>query len=263
MVKVQDVINVMEQFAPPMLAESYDNVGLLVGSRDMLVKGVLLTLDVTEESVEEAKEKGLNLIVSHHPLIFSGLKSITGTDYIQRVVLNAIKNDIAIFACHTNADSTFEGVSYSLGHKLGLEAMTALQCAQEGDVAQGLGVVGVLREPEKADDFLSRVKATVGIPIVRHTNYSGGKKISRVALCGGSGASLINNAISAQADIYLTGDLKYHDFFGRENSIILVDIGHFESEESILDVFYSLLTKNFTTFVVCKTMLNCNPIKYL
>ena len=262
--KLEKVINVIEDFAPPAFAESYDNVGLLVGDKDMVVSGILLTLDVIEESIDEAINRGLNLIVSHHPIIFSGLKSLTGSNMIERIVMRAIKNNIAIYAAHTNVDKVIDGVSFRMGEKLNLQNMKIILPDNSvcGENQIGLGVIGELDECMDATDFLELTKERFNLKFLKYSPLAK-SKIKRVALCGGSGSSLISNAISRNADIFITGDIKYHDYFLAENKIIIVDIGHFESEQFTLDIFYDVLIKNITNFTVCKTTMNCNPVNYL
>lgn len=362
---VSEVIKIVEEFTPPALAESFDNVGLMVGDKTMRVRGVLLTLDVVEESVDEAVERGLNLIIAHHPLIFTPLKTMTGKDAVQRTLLRAIKQGVAIYCAHTNLDNVIGGVSFRLGEVLGLKKMRVLKpvknnllklviytpfnyansvrkalsdsgaghigdydscsfssvgegrfCALPGatpfvgvvgdlhtekeervetivqrhqlaktlatvrrvhpyeemaydvtpmeisDSSVGLGVVGELEQEMDCIEFLTLVKEKLNLGVVKYTKPSK-KMVKRIALCGGAGASFIHEAIGCSADIYLTGDLKYHDYFIPENHITVADIGHFESEQFTLDIFYDVLIKKITNFTVCKTALNCNPINYL
>lgn len=248
------VINALEEFAPLSLQESWDNAGLIVGSPLNNVTKALLTLDVTEEVVEEAIACGADIIISHHPLIFSGLKKITGRSYIERALMKAIANNILIYASHTNIDSAEGGVSYKMGEKIGLEHMRPL-------MPSGLGVVGELNTPKTVTQFVSLLKKSFDAPVVRYTELD--RKICKVALCGGAGAEFIENALAAGADAYVSGDFKYHDFFKAEKQIALIDIGHFESERYTLEIFYDILSKKLPNFAIQFTSVNSNPINYL
>jgi len=362
---ISDVTALLEQLAPLSYQESYDNSGLLVGNTSMPLKGILATLDVTPEVVEEANRKGLNLIVSHHPLIFSGLKRLTGKTYVEKAVILAIKYDIAIYAAHTNLDSIKGGVNSKIGELLGLNKLKFLSPI-EGELVKvtvfaptsetekvrqamfdagagsignydycsfntegkgtfraneeanpfvgkaggihvepetrievivpkaklskviremisahpyeevaydiypllnsysevGAGMVGELTDPISEMDFLKIVKKVFNLQSIRCTPLLG-KEIKKIAFCGGSGAFLIKQAIAVGADIYITGDVKYHQFFDAENKIIIVDIGHFESEQFTVDIFYEYLLKNFPKFAVLKSKIKTNPINYI
>ncbi|MFI3321416.1 MAG: Nif3-like dinuclear metal center hexameric protein [Rikenellaceae bacterium] len=261
MIKVADLVSVIEDFAPKHLAESYDNTGLLVGSRDMVVTGLLTTVDVTEKSIEEAKKIGANMILSHHPLIFKGIKNLNGNDYIERCVIELIKSDIALYCAHTSVDATFGGISYRMGEKLGLQNMSTLSPSTPNN--EGYGVVGSLKERIELKEFLAVVKSKFDAGVIRYAGEIEGKSVERVALCGGSGASLIGDAQKSGADIYISADFKYHDFFLTEKEIILADIGHFESEKVVLDIFSDIISKKYPTFAVCKSNSDSNPVLYL
>lgn len=362
---VKDIIAAIEDFAPPVYQESYDNCGLQVGNVMDEVKGVLISLDVTEAILEEAMQRGCNMIVSHHPLIFSGLKKISGRTYVERVVQKAIKNDVSIYAAHTNLDNVYDGVNGKIAEKLGLthtsilapksntlsklstyvpvEAVDSLRDAlfaagagkirkytecsfnsmgtgtfrahkdanptigeAGGDRVQmeemkievlvekhaenavmrallghhpyeevayeliplpnpnqekGAGMVGTLPTPMKEQDFLTFLKKQMKTACIRHTELTG-KDISRVALCGGSGSFLLNDAIKANADIFITGDYKYHQFFDAEGRIIIADIGHYESEQFTSEIFEDILNKKFPNFAILLSNLSTNPVKY-
>ncbi len=363
--QVKDIISTIEAFAPPVYQESYDNCGLQVGNASATVTGVLLTLDVTEAIVQEAIDRNCNVIVAHHPLIFSGLKSISGRTYVERVVMQAIKNDISIFAAHTNMDNMAGGVSAKIAQKLGLSQTAVLsaspntlsklytyappdiadklrdalfaagagnisnymECSfntagtgtfrgneqtnptigeaggkrelvqevkievlvakhQEAQVLDalfanhiyeevayeiipikntnkliGAGMVGVLSNPMDETDFLAFLKKQMKTDCIRHTELAG-KKISKVAICGGSGSFLLKDAIRAKADIFITGDFKYHQFLDAENKIVIADIGHFESEQFTPEIFEVILKEKFPTFAILLSNLNTNPVKY-
>jgi dinuclear metal center YbgI/SA1388 family protein len=363
--KIKDICNIIENVAPLALQESYDNAGLLVGSAQMDVSGILLCIDTTEEVIDEAIRKNCNLIISHHPLIFSGLKRITGQNETQRCVAKAIKNDIAVYCAHTNIDNVLQGVNGKIAEKIGLtntrilqpkqnillklitfvphehteKVRTALFEAGAGNIGNydacsfnlegfgtfraneqanpfvgnagkihsepeirievifpeflrnkilgallkshpyeepafdfiplkntwneaGAGVVGELQEAENEQDFLLRLKKIFDLQVIRHTQFLG-KKIKRVAICGGSGSSLLNDAIRANSDIFISGDFKYHEFFNAENQILIADIGHYESEQFTKEIFYELISKKIPTFAIQISEIKTNPINYL
>ena len=363
--KVQSICELIEEVAPLALQESYDNAGLLVGDSQMEISSVLLSIDITENVIEEAIQKKCNLIVSHHPLIFGGLKKLTGENEVQRCVAKAIKHDIAIYAAHTNLDNVIQGVSAKMAEKIGLKNVKILRPksnlllklityvpkihsyrvrealfeAGAGNIGnykscsfntEGLGTfmanenakpfigelntfhtepetkievivpefsklkvleallkihpyeepaydflplvntwnqvgAGVIGDLDKEEDemlFLNRIKSIFYISTIRHTNLTG-KKINRVALCGGSGSSFLSDAISADADVYISGDFKYHDFFEAENRILIADIGHYESEQFTKDIFFEIITKKMPTFAVQISESKTNPINYL
>lgn len=259
MTKVKEIIDAIDDFAPLSLQENYDNCGLQTGDPDMAFTGALLAVDMTEEVLDEAISLGLNTIVTHHPLIFGGIKNVTPSHTAGRIVMRAVKHDIAIIAAHTNVDKAFHGVSYRMGERLGLHNMRPL--AEEGD-GTGLGAIGRLPEATATELFLRKIKEAFGCECLRHTAPAR-KKVATVALCGGSGASFVHDAIEAGADIYVSADFKYHDFFSAEGRITLVDAGHFETERCTIDIFYDILTKKFTNFAVRQTSAYTNPVIYL
>ncbi len=363
--KIKDVIHIIEETMPPVYAEDFDNIGLLVGDANADLKGVLITHDTLESVVDEAVQKGMNLIVSFHPIIFSGLKSLTGRNYVERTVMKAIKYDIAIYAMHTALDNQAFGVSGILAHKLGLQNQKVLQ-PQSGTLRQlvtyapvadaekvrnalfeagagkignyaecsfnvegagtfkplehanpyvgeqgkrhyekeerisviypihlesrilqnlfaqhpyeevayeilslqnnnqeiGLGIIGEL--PQSVDEFeyLKKLKKQLNLSCIRHSALRG-KSIKKVAILGGSGSFAIKPAKAAGADLLITADLKYHDFFQAENKIVLADIGHYESEQYTKSFLFELLTKKIRNFAVALSEINTNPINYL
>lgn len=362
---IKELVQIIETEAPLALQESYDNAGLIVGQEDSEISGVLICIDVTEKVIDEAIAGNFNLIVSHHPLIFSGLKKITGQNEVQKCVAKAIKNDIAIYAAHTNLDSVAHGVSGKMAEKIGLintkilipasnsllklicyvprlyifSVREALFAAGAGEIGNydscsfsseglgtfranenakpfvgninelhtetelrlelilptylkhkviealllshpyeepaydifalenqwnkvGMGIIGELVEPEDELIFLNRIKSIFNVGVIRHTQLLN-KKITKVALCGGSGSGLLGAAMAKQADIYISGDFKYHEFFEAENKILIADIGHFESEQFTKDVFLEIITKKIPTFAVRISEINTNPINYL
>ncbi|MEI8378364.1 MAG: Nif3-like dinuclear metal center hexameric protein [bacterium] len=362
---VQSICNLIEEVAPLTLQESYDNAGLLVGNSQMEVFGVLATIDITEAVIAEAIEKKCNLIISHHPLIFSGLKRLVGQNEVQRCVAKAVKNDIAIYAAHTNLDNVLQGVNGKIADKIGLINSRILQPKQNrllklityvprlhsyrvrealfeagagqignydacsfnvegtgtfranenavpyvGEINEihsepetrievilpdylqfkvlevllkshpyevpaydfiplqnswnevGAGLLGELETEEDELEFLKRIKTVFNCSVIRHTNFLA-KKIKRVAVCGGSGSSFLSDAIRAKADVFITGDFKYHEFFDAENRILIADIGHFESEQFTKEIFLEIISKKMTTFAVQISDIKTNPINYL
>ena len=365
MTRIKDIIHSLEEWAPRALAESYDNVGLLVGDKNKEATGVLVSLDCTEAVVKEAIKLKCNMVVSHHPLLFKGLKRLTGSNYVERTVELAIKNDIAIYAIHTNLDNVNNGVNKMISDKIGLsetkilapkqgklqkleffvpdssadlvrEAVFAegggrignydscsfnskglgtftprlgaqpavgeidkLQSEPETHVQVlipdylagaivtamknahpyeevayflsniensnqeiGSGMVGMLKEPMKPLDFVQMLKNQMGLKVVKCTELLS-RKIEKVAVCGGSGSFLLSDAIRKKADVFITSDFKYHEFFDAEGALIIIDIGHYESERFTIELIAEKISKNFRTFATHLTKVNTNPIHYI
>lgn len=362
---LSEITSFLELQVPLAFQESYDNCGLLTGQKEMNIMGILITLDITDDVLSEAMSKNCNLIISHHPVIFTGLKSLTGKNDVERIVIRSIREKIAIYAIHTNLDNQWLGVNKILCDKLGVfntqilrpmkqklskvvvfspvshaesvrDAMFGAGAGHIGNYSNcsfntdgngtfkaldgafpfvgsvgemhteneikiesivpeylvskvvsaivkvhpyeevaydvypllnesntiGAGMLGMLEEPVFAIDYLKKVKEILGTGCIKHTQTHK-EKIQRVAVCGGSGAFLIHDAIACKADLYITGDIKYHDFFIPENRMILADVGHFESEQFIKELIYTLLKKKFTTFALFISEINTNPINYL
>ncbi|TAH02482.1 MAG: Nif3-like dinuclear metal center hexameric protein [Sphingobacteriales bacterium] len=259
---IGSIINVLETVAPPSLQESYDNVGLLIGTSADPCTGVLVTLDVTEAVVDEAVAKKANLIVAHHPLIFGGLKRISPNDHVGATVIRAIRDGIAVYAIHTNLDNVLEGVNGMMAEKLGL-IHTKVLVPKLGIVGEGIGsgAIGEWEVTKSPEEALNLVKERFGLRVIRHTPFLQ-RPVKRVALCGGAGSFLISNALHAGADLYITADVKYHEFFGAEGRMILADIGHFESEQFTSDLLFGRLREKFPNFAVLKSTVETNPIKY-
>ena len=256
--KVKDIIKVIEDFAPLAVQEGWDNSGLCVGSPEDEVNGVLLALDCTPELVDEAVACGADMIVTHHPLIFSGLKTISPETQVGRAVIKAVKAGVSIYAAHTSADKVLSGVSGDMARKLGLEDVEILQ--KDGEET-GLGVVGNLPQPVSAEEVIRLVKQRFGLKTAKVSRPLD-VPVSRVAMCGGSGGSLIGEARRSGAQLYISGDISYHNFFA-EDGFMIMDIGHYESEIGIVDILFSLIKKNFPTFAVRITQnINSNPIYY-
>ena len=262
MIKVKDIAGAIEDFAPLPLQESYDNAGLQVGNPEMNVSAVLLCLDVTEEILKEAESRNCNLIVSHHPLIFKGLKSLTGSTPEQRIVMEALQKGIAIYSAHTNLDSTFDGVSYEMASNLGLANLTVLS-PNPLDPKAGLGVIGETKMPIPNLEFLRKVKETFNVKALRYSGQSQHFVVRKVALCGGSGASLIGDAIKAGADVYLSGDIKYHDFTSYGHRIMIADIGHYESELCSRKILFRIIREKFPDCIAYFSESENNPIKII
>ena len=256
--KAKEIIKVIEDFAPLSIQESWDNCGLCIGSPEDEVSSVLIGLDCTVELVDEAIRCGADMIVTHHPLIFSGLKKISPEDMVGAAVIKAVKAGICIYAAHTSADKVIAGVSGAMAARLGL---TDIEILDEDGEGTGLGAVGNLPAPVTAQEAISLVKERFSLRMIRTSAPIQGS-VSRIAMCGGSGGSLIKAARNAGAQLYISGDISYHNFFTPDDFMIM-DIGHYESEIEIVDILFSLIKKNFPTFAVRITQnINSNPIYY-
>lgn len=363
--KISDIISVIEKYAAPELQEEYDNCGLLTGQRAWDCSGVLCCLDATEDVIREAAANQCNLIIAHHPVIFRGLKKINGSTYIERVIIEAIKKDIAIYAAHTNLDNIVRGVNGMIAQKLGLKNVTILQPKQKmlrrlitfapadqaetvrkalfdagaghigkyaecsfnsngtgtfkaeegadpyiGEIGKrheenetkieivypffledqivqtliknhpyeevaydiftmnnvhfgiGSGIIGELEQPVDEKEYLEFVAGLFNGKGIRHTQWLG-RPVRKVSVCGGAGSFLIGKSLQMGADLYLTSDIKYHEFFDADGKILLADIGHYESEQFTIDLIHQLLLQKFPTFAVLKTKVNTNPVRYL
>lgn len=362
--KVAAIINSIEDFAHPWLQEDYDNSGLITGDPTWECKGVVVCLDATEEVILEAMAGGFNMVVAHHPIIFGAIKKINESNYVGRSIITAIKNDIAVYAIHTNLDNILTGVNGRIASMLDLQNTSSLQpkrgilkklhtfvpaehgekvrsaifAAGAGEIgnysecsfnvdgigtfkagnganpfvgkidqrhqenetrmemifpaflervvvkamldahpyeevaydivevsntnpAFGSGIIGDLPSPKDEAAFLARLKEVFKIPVIKHTRFTG-KRIKRVAICGGAGSFLVPNALSAGADIFITGDMKYHEFFDANNQILIADIGHYESEQFTINLLQEILLQKFPTFAILKTKVNTNPVNY-
>ncbi len=260
--KIREIIGALEQFAPLSLQDGFDHAGLQIGlTEDADASGALLCLDVTEDVLAEAAAKGCNLVVAHHPLLFHALQSITGADYVQRCVFRAIRQGIAVYAAHTNLDNAPGGVSWRMAQKLGLTDCRSLDPKEDMPQA-GAGLTGSLPQPMGREDFLRLVKKTFRVACVRYNAWTG-RQVRRVALCGGAGAGLIPHAVKAGADVFLTGEIGYHRFFGLERDIQLVEIGHFESEQFTLEILRDIIAEADPRLPIFDTETKTNPILYL
>ena len=260
--KIKEITSFLESIAPLAYQESYDNAGLICGNANAEVKGTLLCLDSTEEILDEAIQKGCNLVIAHHPIVFRGLKQFIGQNYVERTIIKAIKNDVAIYAIHTNLDNVYaHGVNEKFAEKLGLKN-TRILAPKPGIENVGAGLVGELPNALSEMDFLVQLKSVMKTACIRYTPLRG-KTVKKVALCGGAGSFLLSNAKQEKADIFITGDFKYHEFFDAEGKIIIADIGHFESEQFTIELLYELLSDKFSNFALHCTKVNTNPVQYL
>ena len=362
--KVSDIISFLESLAHPSLQEHYDNAGLIIGDKNWECKGIICSLDATEEVVREAIAKNCNLLVAHHPIIFGGLKKINGKNYVEKAVIAAIKNDIAIYAIHTNLDNVLDGVNGKIASLLGLGNILILsqkdgtlkklftfapvdhakqvrdaifkaggghigdysECSFNaegtgtfkgleganpfvGEIGKqhqekelkievifpswlennivaamkeahpyeevaydvinlanrnrriGSGIVGELPEPVPEIDFLRHIKKTFDLSVIRHTPLLN-KPVKKVAICGGAGSFLVPLALAAGADLYVTADMKYHEFFDANGRMVIADIGHYESEQFTIDLLAEILEGKFLNFAVLKTEVRTNPVRY-
>ncbi len=260
--KIKDVLRALERFAPLPLQEGWDNAGLQIGLTEAEASGALLCLDVNEQVVDEAVRKGCNLIVSHHPLLFRGLKTISDGDYVQRAAMNAIKNDIVIVSMHTNMDNAMGGVNHKIAEKLGLADISFLAPKTVGDVSGGSGVIGSLPEAMDAKAFVMKVKEAFGVECAQ-CNQLLSRPIKRVAICGGAGDFLIDDAVKADADAFITGEMHYHVYFGHEQEIQICVIGHYQSEQFTSEIFKSIIMEQCDGVPVMMAETCTNPIIYL
>ena len=262
--KIKQVVDALEHYAPLPLQEGYDNAGLQVGLTETVdVSGALLCLDVTEAIVDEAIQKGCNLIVSHHPLIFRKLARISDENYVQRTVRKAIKNDITILSMHTNMDAAMGGVNFKIAEKLGLENISFFGSEKEVDgVKGGEGVIGMLPEEIAADDLVLMLRDRFQVESVQ-CNQLLRRPIKKVALCGGAGSFLLDEAIVAGADAFITGEMHYHEYFGHEQEIQICVIGHYQSEQFTSEIFRDIINEKCVGVKCFISEINTNPIIYL
>ncbi len=264
-VLIKDIISAIEQFAPLRLQESYDNSGLQVGEEDAECTGVLLCVDVTPTVIDEAVSRRCNLVVSHHPLLFKGLKRITGTTPVEVSVMKAIAAGISVYSCHTSVDNATNGVSWVMARKLGLANVRVL-APQTGNLSAdtGSGAIGEYPESLTVSELIARVKAEFSSPVVRCTEPPAmNMPVTKVAMCGGAGGFLIGDAIAEGAQVFITSDTRYHDFVDYAERIFIVDIGHFESEQCTKEIFYHVIKEKFPTFALYYSEIEKNPINYL
>ena len=256
------MLSALERFAPLPLQESWDNAGLQVGLTETEVSGALLCLDVNERIVDEAIAKGCNLIVSHHPLLFRGLKTISDLTDVQRTVRKAILNGIAVISMHTNMDNAKGGVNFRIAQKLGLQNVVFFAPKSVDGMEAGSGVIGELPEPQAADDFVLMVKKAFGVECAM-CNELLRRPIQKVAICGGAGDFLLDEALKAGADAFITGEMHYHQYFGYEQQIQICVIGHYQSEQYTAEVFQEIIQKECPGVKTCIAETCTNPILYI
>jgi dinuclear metal center YbgI/SA1388 family protein len=264
--QIKALITSLEEWAPLQFQESYDNAGLIVGDPEANCTGVLCSLDCTEAVIEEAIQKGCNLIVSHHPIIFKGIKQFSGDHYVNRTVLKAILHGIALYAIHTNLDNVMDGVNSTLADRLHLGNRRILApipgLLDASGQAVGAGIVGELPLETEPESFIHWVKEQLNLEVIKHTRLID-KKLITIALCGGSGSFLLDQIKAQNIDCFITSDLKYHDFFEADGKYLLMDIGHGESEHFVPALIVGYLKRKFLTFAVLESEVKTQPISYL
>ena len=255
--RVRDIIAAIEQFAPLSIQEGWDNSGLCIGSPEDEVHGVLLGFDCTPELIDEAVASGCDMVVTHHPLIFKGLKRIQGGDPVSDAVIGAVRAGVAVYAAHTTADKVIAGVSGAMARRLELQDIELME--DEGGF--GLGAVGTLPHPMTGEEAIAYVKEKFGLRTVRVSRPA--ERVEKVAMCGGSGASEIEAARSTGAQLYISGDISYHHFFTPDGFMVM-DIGHFESEVDIVGILFKVIREKFPTFAVriSDNLGRSNPVRY-
>ena len=261
--QLHQLIVYLESIAPPHLQEKYDNAQLIVGDPQMEITGVLTCLDSTEAVVDEALATGCNVVVAHHPIVFRGLKSFTGKNYVERTVMKAIKHDVAIYAIHTNLDNVLRnGVNERIAQRLGLTDYRILAPKRSDQPDIGSGLVGQLPEPTTELAFLQRAKERLGAGVVKHTALLD-RPVRTVAVCGGAGGFLLGAAMAAGAQVFVTADYKYHEFFDADGHIVIADVGHYESEQFTIQLLQELISSKFSNFAARCTTVRTNPVQYL
>ena len=260
--KIKEVLSALERFAPLPLQESWDNAGLQVGLTETEVSGALLCLDVNEKIVDEAIQKGCNLVVSHHPLLFRGLKTISDLTDVQRTVMKAVRKGVCVISMHTNMDNAKGGVNYKMAEKLGLRDVQFLAPKMVDGVESGSGVIGELPEAQASDDFVLSVKKAFGVECAM-CNELLRRPVRKVALCGGAGDFLLDDALKAGADAFITGEMHYHQYFGYEQQIQICVIGHYQSEQYTAEIFRDIIEKECPGVRTCIAETCTNPVLYL
>lgn len=257
MISRRAVIEVLERWAPPHWAETYDTVGLLWGDPTASVSGILTTLDVTPALLEEARAIGADFIITHHPIWFGQKSRLLWDSFADRVIYNFIRADVAVYAMHTNLDHAREGVSHTLCRALGLQPEGFLRTETD----HGAGYIGIGPTALPVEDFLRHVQKALSIPVLRYVRGPQ-RQIRRVAVCGGAGSFLLPEAYRAGVDAFLTADIPYHRFFEAQGHLWLVDIGHYESEVWIADRIAEYLREHFPALPIFSTRIRTNPIEY-
>lgn len=258
--KIQTIIDYLNEIYQPRLQEDYDNAGLLAGDTQQEISGALVALDLRMEVVEEAQRIGANLIVTHHPFIFTGVKRITPQNEVGRLIRALVKADICVYAAHTNLDNLKHGVNGILSEKLGMKNCEILKPIA-GTEEVGAGMIGEVEECGTRE-FLERVKGVLGLSVMRCSELCR-ETVKRVAICGGAGSFLIEEAARKGADVYLTGDMKYHDFQRAEGRMVIGDVGHYESEQFAEELIYLDISKKFSNFATRIAAKKTNYIEYI
>jgi len=264
MTTIDEVIQYLETIAPLHLQENYDNSGLLIGMTEEEIRGVLICLDCTEEVLEEAIRLDCNMVISHHPAIFYGMKRFTGSNPTERIVRMAIKNDLSLYAIHTNLDNVLSsGVNERIAKHLGLEVKSILRPKMPSaeKSTTGAGIIAFFQEPMPEVEFLQLLKERMQSEVIRHSKLLG-VAIERVAICGGSGSFLMEDARLAGVHALVTADYKYHNFFDADGDLLICDIGHYESEQYTVNLLQELISRKFPTFAAHCTGINTNPVHY-
>ena len=280
--KLKEIKSFLEGMAPLAVQESWDNSGLQIGCSDKDIHKVMVCLDLTEAVLDEAEAIGADLVISHHPLIFKGLKSISGSTYQERCVRKAILSDIAVYSAHTSLDNILGGVNHKIASLFGLSSLrwldsgesaercdekcggaTEEKCGGADEVARasGSGLIGELKEPVAAAEFLHTVKTIFDVKALKHSPLSSTTTIRSVALCGGAGAFLLPQAVAKGADCFISGEFHYHDYF--DPGTLLIELGHYESEQFTQDLLKESLERAFPELEIVKTSVNTNPQEWL
>ena len=288
--KLKEIKSFLEGMAPLAVQESWDNSGLQIGCSDKDIHKVMVCLDLTEAVLDEAEAIGADLVISHHPLIFKGLKSISGSTYQERCVRKAILSDIAVYSAHTSLDNILGGVNHKIASLLGLSSLRWLdsgesaegcdeKCGGAADKssgegaegkcggadavarASGSGLIGELKEPVAAAEFLHTVKTIFDVKALKHSPLPSTTIIRSVALCGGAGAFLLPQAVAKGADCFISGEFHYHDYF--DPGTLLIELGHYESEQFTQDLLKESLERAFPELEIVKTSVNTNPQEWL
>lgn len=260
--KTIDVANWLDTVFHPEYQEEYDNSGFLFGEGQSEYRGALVAVDLTEEVVAEAVAHGLSLVITHHPFLFKGVKRLTDSTATGRMVIALARAGVSVYAAHTNLDNLAEGVNGALAEVLDIRGGRILK-PLKGEVGVGAGMVGELAEAVGCDEYLQWVKQKLGLPMVRTSQHEALQKVKRVAICGGSGAFLIEEAMAAGADLYLTADVKYHDFQRTDSHMVLADIGHYESEQFAKDIIFRAVSNKFSNFACRISDVQGNIVSYI
>ncbi len=260
--QIKDICSLLEMKAPLSLQESYDNVGLIVGDALATCTGVLCCLDITLEVIEEAKQKNVNLIIAHHPIVFYPLKQIVSHRFVDSIVMAAVRYDIHLYAIHTNVDNVLNGVSITMANALGLKKVELLLKKDHHSLKNiGSGCVGYLSQPMEIEIFLRLLQQAFGLKVIKHTKVSI-SHVHKIAMCGGAGKFLLPIAIEKKADVFVSSDFTYHDFFGIPSSIMVADIGHGESEQFVASHIATWIKEAYPCISLFISQIKTNPIDY-